>query len=156
MQVMAQIGPYEVAVLNDSDSGSTYNFISEKVANFLQLLVVPTRPFNVKVANENPLKCQGRFEQVSILLQGIPFSLTLYSLPLIGLDLVLGIQWLEQLETMVCNWKELTMQFQWKNQTHKLQGLNAQPVQSASLISKKLWQGHSMFFICLQITSNEP
>ena len=77
------------------DSGSTHNFISEKVANLLQLLVVPTRPFNVKVANENPLKCQGRFEQVSILLQGIPFSLTLYSLPLIGLDLVLGIQWLE-------------------------------------------------------------
>jgi hypothetical protein len=24
------------------------------------------------------------------------------------------------------------------------------------LISKKLWQGHSMFFICLQITANEP
>jgi len=110
----------------------------------------------VKVANGNPLKCQGRFEQVSILLQGIFFSLTLYSLPLIGLDLVLGIQWLEQLETMVCNWKELTMQVQWKNQTHKLQGLNAQPIQSASLISKKLWQGHSMFFICLQITANEP
>jgi hypothetical protein len=63
---------------------------------------------------------------------------------------------LEQLETMVCNWKELTMQFQyWKNQTHKLQGLNAQPIQSTSLISKKLWQGHSMFFICLQITANK-
>lgn len=71
---------------------------------------------------------------------------------------MLGIQWLEQLETMVCNWKELTMQVQWKNQTHKLQGLNAQPIQSASLkvISKELRQRHSMFAICLQITTNEP
>ena len=74
------------------DSGSTHNFISKKVANLLQLLVVSTRPFNVKVANGNPLKCQERFEHVLVILQGIPFSLTLYSLPLTELDLVLGIQ----------------------------------------------------------------
>ncbi|RVW61740.1 hypothetical protein CK203_065070 [Vitis vinifera] len=40
--------------------------------------MVPTEPFNVKVANGDPLKCQGRFENVSVLLQGIPF--TKYSL----------------------------------------------------------------------------
>lgn len=64
MRVMAKIGPYEVVVL--IDSGSTHNFISEKVANLLQLPVVPTKPFNVKVANGNPLKCQGRFEHVPV------------------------------------------------------------------------------------------
>lgn len=110
MRVPARIGPYEVAVL--FDSGYTHNFISEKVSNLLQY---PMRwPFNVKVANGNPLKCQGRFQLGSVLLQGIPFSLTLYSLPFIGLDLVLGIQWLEQSGIVVCNWKDLTMQFQWK------------------------------------------
>ncbi|XP_010275983.1 PREDICTED: uncharacterized protein LOC104610859 [Nelumbo nucifera] len=49
MQVMAKIGPYEVVVL--IDSGSTHNFISERVANMLRLPVVPTEPFNVKVAS---------------------------------------------------------------------------------------------------------
>nr|TKS07906.1 hypothetical protein D5086_0000109460 [Populus alba] len=73
MRVLARIGPCKVAIL--INSGSTHNFISEKIANLLQLAVVPTRPFNVKVANGNPLKCEGRFELVSILLQGIPFSL---------------------------------------------------------------------------------
>jgi hypothetical protein len=39
-------------------------------------------------------------EHVLVLLQGIPFSLTLYSLLLIGLDVVLGIQWVKLLK---CN-----------------------------------------------------
>jgi hypothetical protein len=71
MQMLANIRPYERVVL--IDSGSTHNFISEKVAN------------------RGPLKCQGRFENVHIVLQGIPFVLTLYALPLVGLDLVLGV-----------------------------------------------------------------
>nr|CAN75225.1 hypothetical protein VITISV_035856 [Vitis vinifera] len=155
MRITAKIGQHEVVVL--IDSGSTHNFISEKVADMLHLPVVPTKPFTVKVVNGTPLKCQGRFEHVHVILQGIPFSLTLYSLPLTGLDLVLGVQWLEQLGTVVCNWKKLTMEFQWENQTHKLQGTNTQTIQVASLkaVSKELRQGSSMFAICLQSTSNE-
>ena len=155
MRITAKIRQHEVVVL--IDSGSTHNFISEKVADMLHLSVVPTKPFTVKVANGTPLKCQGRFEHVHVILQGIPFSLTLYSLPLTGLDLVLGVQWLEQLGTVVCNWKKLTMEFQWENQTHKLQGTNTQTIQVASLkaVSKELRQGRSMFAICLQSTSNE-
>jgi hypothetical protein len=66
MRVLEKIGPYEMIVL--IDSGSTHNFISEKVANMLQLPVVPTDSFNVRVANGGPLKCQGRFENVHIAL----------------------------------------------------------------------------------------
>ena len=83
------------------DSGSTHNFVSEKVAQMLHLLVIPTGPFIVKVADGNRLQCQGRFERVQIILQGILFSLKLYSLPLIGLDFVLGIHWLEMLGSVV-------------------------------------------------------
>lgn len=45
--------------------------------------------------NERPLKCQGRFKNVQVLLQGIP---------LIELDLVLDVYWLEQLGLMASNW----------------------------------------------------
>ena len=47
------------------------------MANVLQLPIIPTEPFSVKVANGEPLKSQGRFENVSVLIQGIPFVLTL-------------------------------------------------------------------------------
>jgi hypothetical protein len=87
----------------------------------------------VRVANGEKLKCQGRFEEVGVDLQGTYFSLTLYSLPLTGLDLVLGIQWLEMLGSVVCNWKQLTMAFQWKNQLRQLRGMGDEGIQIASI-----------------------
>lgn len=92
MRVVIQIRSFELICL--IDSGSTHNFINEKVAESLKLLAEPTRPFNVKVANGDPLQCSGKFRNTPALLQGIPFSITFYSLPLMGLDVVLGVQWL--------------------------------------------------------------
>ena len=69
------------------------------------------KAFTVQVANGEQLKCQGRFDDLLVNLQGTRFHLTLFSLPLSGLDLVLGIQWLEMLGSMVCNWKLSTMKF---------------------------------------------
>ena len=105
----------------------------------------------MRVADGNQLQCRGRFEQVWVNLQGIPFALTLHSLPLTGLDLVLGVQWLEQLGPMVCNWQRMTMEFHWKDQARKLQGSN-NPTTSASLkvVSKEVNQGSSTFAIYLQ------
>lgn len=56
-----------------------------------------------------------------------------------GLDVVLGVQWLENLGIVTCDWKKLTMVFQWNNQRWLLYGLDAPPNQAASLeeISKK-------------------
>ena len=109
MQVKATIKSHELIVL--IDSGSTHNFISERIANILQLPVQPTKPFNVKIANGRSLTCQGRFKDVPIRVQGIPFYLTVYTLPLSSLDLVLGVQWLEQLGMVECNWRQLTIKF---------------------------------------------
>jgi hypothetical protein len=35
--------------------------------------------------------------------QGLTFTVTLFSLPLTGLDVVLGVQWLEKLGPVVCD-----------------------------------------------------
>lgn len=78
------------------------------MANLLRLPVVPTKAFTVRVANRENLKCQGRFDEVHIDFQGSIFSLSLYSLPLTGLDLVLEIQWLELLDFVVGNWRRLS------------------------------------------------
>lgn len=121
MHVMARIGPYKIIVLIDSES--THNFISTKLANMLQLLIKPTTAFTVRVANGENLICQGKFEKVHILIQYVPFSLTVYSLPISGLDMVLGVQWLELLGLVVCNWKALTMVFEWGNEKRCLQGI---------------------------------
>jgi len=114
MRVVATIGCQHVMVL--IDSGSTHNCLSEKIARLLRLPVVPTKPFVVRIANGERLFCQGHFDEVQVNVQDIQFSLILYSLPLVGLHMVLGIQWLEMLGSVVCNWKQLTMDFHWDKQ----------------------------------------
>ncbi|KAK8563546.1 hypothetical protein V6N12_035692 [Hibiscus sabdariffa] len=152
MQALAKIGTHATVVL--IDSGSTHNFISKKMATMLQLLVLPTKSFNFKVANREPLQCQGRFEIVPVDIQGILFVLTLYALPLRGLDLVLGVHWLNNWGTMVYNWKQLTMEFQWNNKTHKLQGLDTTIIQPTTMkvIAKESRQGVSMLALALPST----
>jgi hypothetical protein len=132
------------------DSGSTHNFLSEKIARSLRLPVVPTKSFVIRIANGERLFCQGRFDEVQVNMQDIQFSLTLYSLPLVGLDMVLGVQWLEMLGSVVCNWKQLTMDFHWDKQARRLQGIN-QPIQATTLasITKEMRQGQLLFAIYL-------
>jgi hypothetical protein len=123
------------------NSGSTHNFVDHKIAHALQLAMTPTQEFTVKVANGEKLRCTERYANVLISIQDFQFSTTLYSLSLHGIDIVLGIQWLENLGPIVCDWKNMTMSFQWENRTIKI---TAQPVQP-SLYSlhkrykSKLW-----------------
>ncbi|KAJ0033974.1 hypothetical protein Pint_26269 [Pistacia integerrima] len=106
---------------------STHNFISNRLANMLRLPVIPMETFPVRVANGERLTC---------------------------LDLVLGVQWLEMLGSVVCNWKQLTMDFIWENQDHRLQGVDMQTIQAVSPkeISKEFRRGHVLFAMCFQPT----
>lgn len=97
------------------DSRFTHNFINEKVVSKLRLPVMPTKYFSVKIAYGSPMRCQRRFNGVLMHIQGIFFSLTLFFLPLTGLDVVLRMQWLESLGLIVCNWKNLIMAFHWNS-----------------------------------------
>ncbi|KAH9792244.1 hypothetical protein KPL71_004039 [Citrus sinensis] len=155
MRVKAKIGPHEIIVL--VDSGSTHNFINSHLANMLQLPVQPTSAFPVKVANGEKVICQGKHDKVHVLIQDIPFELTLYSLLITGLDVVLGVQWLESLGSVVCNWKQLTMDFDWDNAKRRLQGLDPQTIQATTLseVTKDMKQGHNVFAICLYLKNEE-
>lgn len=86
----------------------------------------------MKGANGEQLQCQDHFEKVPISIQGVFFSLTPYLLLFTGLDLVLGIHLLEICGSMICNWKNLTMDFTWDNQPLRLVGVNGHPIETTS------------------------
>jgi predicted aspartyl protease len=109
MRVLGRIGYWKVLIL--IDSGSTHNFIDQKVAHHLGLSVTPITEFWVTVANGQQLSCTEKHEGVEILIQGLEITATFFSLPLNGLDVVLGIQWLEKLGPVVCDWGRLSMTF---------------------------------------------
>lgn len=155
MRLTVNVSSHTVMML--IDSGSTHNFISDRLASMLHLPVKPTKPFIVRVANGQRLHCQGKFYKVPMNLQGIEFYLTLFYLPLSGLDLVLGIQWLELLGLVVCIWKDLTMDFIWNNQARRLQGLGEQSIQEATLkeVSKDHRQQLMLFAVCFLSTTED-
>ncbi|RVW64852.1 Transposon Ty3-I Gag-Pol polyprotein [Vitis vinifera] len=119
------------------------------MATMLQLPVGPTRPFPVRVANGTPMQCRWKYETVCVSLGEFFFSLTLFALPLTSLDLVLGVQWLELLGPVVCDWRNLTMEFEWRSQNCVLQGLRTTPIQPVDFqcLSKEARQGHALFAI---------
>jgi hypothetical protein len=62
------------------------------------------------------------------------------------------------LGSMVCNWKQLTMEFLWKNQIRRLQRTDDKAIQIASIneLTKEARQNHDIFAICLQVSVAEP
>lgn len=70
---------------------------------------------------------------------------------------MLEVQWLELLGPVVCNWKQMTMEFQWEGRVGTLQGIKDQSTQSMSLrtMSKEFSKEYSMFAICRQILEKE-
>ncbi|VFQ93695.1 unnamed protein product, partial [Cuscuta campestris] len=104
------------------DSGSTHNFIHPKVAEHLALVLQPVTPFRVYVGNGDSLRCAYACPQTPLLLQGHLFPVDLYLLEVHGLDIVLGIQWLQTLGCVSHDYGRMTMEFLWQGQTVTLRG----------------------------------
>lgn len=79
---MATISQRQVVTL--IDSGTTHNFMSDKAANRLNLKLTQTKPFTVRVADGNPLRCTNKYQGVAIELGSVVFNIDLYRLPLTG------------------------------------------------------------------------
>lgn len=139
------------------DSGSTHNFISEKVAQGLRLTETPTKPFTVRVADGNPLQCRRKYTGITIRVGDTNFSVTLYALPLAGLDLVLGVQWLASLGPVLCDWTLKTLQFDLNGKTTILTGLSTPTIRPTTQqdVEKEGRQGRLLFAICFVLEKPE-
>ncbi|KAG6417851.1 hypothetical protein SASPL_120046 [Salvia splendens] len=84
IRLMGRINGYEVSVL--IDGGSTHNFIQPTVAEKLSLPVHPISPF-----------------------RGNHFDIDLFILQVKGPDVILGVQWLQDLGDVTKNYSDLTM-----------------------------------------------
>lgn len=83
------------------DNGPSYNSINEEIAKKLQLKATTMEPFQVQVAYGERLTYQELYGRIPIRIQGVTITIDLFALPLEGLDVVLGVQWLESLGRVV-------------------------------------------------------
>lgn len=74
------------------DNGSSHNFINKKLAIKLNLTAMKIEPFKVRVANGEGLMCDTQYKEVPLQIQGVLIKVDLFALPLVGPDVVLGVQ----------------------------------------------------------------
>ena len=104
------------------DSGSTHNFVSLKFAKRLACSTTPALAFQVMVANGERLRCDEIYLAVPMEIQGYKFRTNMYPIDLQGSDVVLGIQWLQNLGRVLHDWSKLSMEFSVNGHTFVIHG----------------------------------
>ncbi|VFQ92985.1 unnamed protein product [Cuscuta campestris] len=120
LRLQGRVGKHEVQVL--IDGGSTHNFVHPDLVSKAQLPVSAMPPFRVYVGNDDYLLCNKQCVGIDLELQGTVFTVDLFVLFVHGHDLVLGVQWLQQLGRVTHDYAALTMEFLWQKKTVRLQG----------------------------------
>jgi hypothetical protein len=121
LRVMGQIQHNPVAIL--IDSGSTHNFLQDRVAKQLGLRTELAHSFRVLVGNEEELHCTTLCPQTPLLIGSHQFLVDLFVLPISGAELVLGVQWLKTLGPIITDYDKLTMSFCKEGQQVHLTGV---------------------------------
>jgi hypothetical protein len=131
LRVMGQINHTPISIL--IDSGSTHNFLQDRIAKQLGLTITPAHYFKVLVGNGELLPCTTMCSQVTLSLGLHKFVLDLFVLPLSGAELVLGVQWLKTLGPIVTDYEKLTMSFSKDGETVHLAGVPKPGPEEANL-----------------------
>jgi len=118
---MGQLSSHPVVVL--VDGGSTHNFIQQELVTQLRLPCQPTpSPLRVMVGNGLNLQCTSFCEAIILDIQSTQFTMDLHVLPIVGANVVLGVQWLKSLGPILTDYNSLCMQFIYEGRIITLQG----------------------------------
>jgi hypothetical protein len=93
------------------DSGSTHNFIYYKLAKALNCFVYLAPEFQVMITDGGTINCSGKCNKINLTMGEYVMNSLMIAMPMGGVDVVLGIQWLQSLGTMDFNFQELFMKF---------------------------------------------
>ena len=109
------------------DSGSTHNFLDERLVRKMGLDAEPTAGFEVAIGDGTKLRAESLCRRVGIRVQGHDIIVDLYPLALRGADIVLGTQWLQSLGPVTFDFRSMWMKFQQGNKEVRLDGVRSLP-----------------------------
>ena len=126
------------------DYCSSHNFIHCKLAKVLNWFVYPAPEFQVMIADGGTINCLGKCHNINMAMEEYVLNSPMISIPMGGADFVLGVQWLQSLETMAFNFQKNFMKFSWEGKEYELNGITGKPskVISSNGMTKLLTKGH--------------
>ncbi|XP_037493683.1 uncharacterized protein LOC119370157 [Jatropha curcas] len=90
-------------------SGASHNFISGDMVQSLNLMISPMPPFFVKLGDGHRIQSRGVYKNLKLQFGSIGITGDFFVFPLGGVDIILGIAWLETLEEVKVDWLKMTM-----------------------------------------------
>jgi hypothetical protein len=126
------------------DYGSTHNFIHFKLAKALNCFLYPATDFQVMIEDGGTINCLGKCNKINLTMGEYVMNSPMISIPMGGVDVVLGIQWLQSLGTMAFDFQELFMKFSLEGKEIELRGIRGKPSKliSSNGMTKILKKGH--------------
>jgi hypothetical protein len=112
------------------DSGSSHSFVNAEFARRVGANVQAITPVQVKVANNQTMYSNYVAPDFSWWIQGHTFSHDMRLLELGAYDAIIGMDWLELFDPMICRWKRKAISFTYKGQDILLQGVLPKAQQS--------------------------
>lgn len=106
-------------------SGNTHNFLQPALVKKLKLQVQAIRSFKVYIGSGDSLSCSSKCPNLALNLQGTKFELDLFVLPMRGAEIVLGIQWLQQLGRVTHDYAKQSMEFDFGGKPILLKGTDS-------------------------------
>ncbi|CAN0876044.1 Transposon Ty3-I Gag-Pol polyprotein [Linum grandiflorum] len=114
------------------DTGSTHNFIDERVARKMELVPETGTRFSVMVGNGEKVYSLGQCSNVGLFLPGVSFMAKYHLLLMGGYDVILGVSWLQSLGEILWDFGALTMRFKWRGIPTVLQGIRTSTAREVS------------------------
>ncbi|KAF2324336.1 hypothetical protein GH714_012656 [Hevea brasiliensis] len=109
MKIRGRLKGHELTVM--VDSGASHNFIANNLVTQLGLPVQSTPTFGVKLGDGHRSKSRGMCTNLVVKFESFNIQTDCYLFPLGGVDMILGIAWLETLGDVKVNWAKMTMSF---------------------------------------------
>jgi len=105
------------------DSGSTHNFIHYKIAKELNCFLYLAPECQVTVTSGGTINCSRKCHNIKLSMGEYVLSSPMLSIPMGGVDVVLGVQWLQSLGIIAFNFQELFMKFSSEGNEVELRGI---------------------------------
>jgi hypothetical protein len=143
------------------DYGSTHNFIHYKLAKGLNCFVYPAPEFQVMIADGGTINFSGKCNKINLTMGEYVMNNPMIVIPMGGVDVVLGIQWLQSLGMMAFNFQKLFMKFSLEGKEIELRGITGKPDKVISSngmtkLLKKEHQGVIAQLFSLDVQTSKP
>jgi len=105
------------------DLCNTQNFINCKFVKLLNCFIFLALEFQIMNANGGTINCSEKCHIIKLNMGEYLLDIHMISIQMCGVDVVLGVQWLQSLETIALNFQKLFMRFSSKDKKIEVKGI---------------------------------